>query len=98
MKTRSSDAQPTLLRTSELLARTGITHQVLYRYVTLGLLEPAQSTDGGQRLFQPTAVTLVRLVRSLNESGYSLRDIKEIFFKDERVRRAAEHGGPIVKL
>ena len=83
----SSDEQG-LLRTADVLRATGITHQVLYRYVTLGLIEAAESTPSGQRLFHPDVVTLIEVIKSLNRSGYSLRDMKTIFFKDQRVRRA----------
>ena len=77
-----------LLKTADVLRATGITHQVLYRYVTLGLIEAAESTPSGQRLFHPDVVTLIEVIKSLNRSGYSLRNMKEIFFKDQRVRRA----------
>ena len=76
-----------LLKTKEVLDRTGISHQVLYRYVTLGLIEEAKTTTGGQRLFHPHVIPLIEHIRGLNETGYSLRDIKEIFFKERRVRR-----------
>ena len=85
---RSAGDGQELLRTAAVLRATGITHQVLYRYVTLGLIEAAESTPRGQRLFHPDVVTLIEVIKSLNRSGYSLRDMKEIFFKDQRVRRA----------
>lgn len=81
-----------LLKTREVLEMTGISHQVLYRYVTLGLVEEAGNTKGGQRLFHPRVIPLIEHIRGLNETGYSLRDIKEIFFKEKRVRRACQGG------
>lgn len=78
-----------LLKTAEVLRRTGITHQILYRYITLGLIEPAETTGTGQRFFRPNVVDFIELIKSLNQSGYSLRHIKEIFFKDEKVHRLA---------
>ena len=76
-----------LLRTREVLAATDISHQMLYRYVTLGLIEESETTEGGQRLFQPAVIGIIKDIQDLNDSGYSLREIKEIFYKDERVRR-----------
>lgn len=76
-----------LLKTREVLHQTGISHQVLYRYVTIGLVEEAASTPGGQRRFHPHVVDLIEQIKGLNATGYSLRDIKEIFFKEQRVRR-----------
>src|SRR5688572_20965308 len=81
-----------LLRTAEVLERTGITHQVLYRYMTLGLIDARRTTETGVRLFHPDVVRLIEIVKGLNQSGYSLRDMKEIFFKDERVRRMMSKG------
>ncbi len=77
-----------LLRTKDVLEQTGITHQVLYRYVTLGLIEEAGTTEGGQRLFHPRVISLIDRIRGLIDTGYSLRHLKEIFFKEDRVRRA----------
>jgi len=81
-----------LLRTAEVLERTGITHQVLYRYMTLGLIDAARTTDTGVRLFHPDVVRLIEIVKSLNQSGYSLRDMKDIFFKDARVKKMMSKG------
>ncbi len=77
-----------LLRTADVLEETGITHQVLYRYITLGLIEPRVTTGTGLRFFHPNVVTLIKLIIRFNQSGYSLRDMKDIFFKDKRVKRA----------
>ncbi|MBN1419380.1 MAG: MerR family transcriptional regulator [Planctomycetes bacterium] len=76
-----------LLRTAEILRATGISRQVLYRYLTLGLIREAEITPTGQRLFDPRTVSLIHLVRELNESGYSLRDLRDTFFRDRRLRR-----------
>ncbi|MCH2374940.1 MAG: MerR family transcriptional regulator [Planctomycetes bacterium] len=77
-----------LLRPAEVLGKAKITHQVLYRYVTLGLIEPAAELESGARLFHPNVIVLIEVIQSLIRSGYSLRDIKEIYFKDERVKKA----------
>jgi DNA-binding transcriptional MerR regulator len=76
-----------LLKTHEVLEATRITHQTLYRYVTLGLIEESETTAGGQRLFHPNVIELIEQIKELNQSGYSLRDIKEIFYKESRVQR-----------
>lgn len=76
-----------LLRTGQVLQRAQISHQVLYRYVTLGLIEPAVVSESGLRLFHPNVISLIAIIKSLNRSGYSLQQMKEIFFKDTRVKR-----------
>ena len=76
-----------LLRTADVLRRTGITHQVLYRYVTLGLIGPSMVTKSGVRWFRPEVVDLIGIIRSFNQRGYSLRDLKDTFFRDKNVQR-----------
>ena len=70
-----------------MLRRTGITHQILYRYITLGLIEPAVVTETGSRLFKPAVVEFIEAIKSFNQTGYSLRDLKDTFFKDDRVKK-----------
>ena len=76
------------IRAGDVLKRAGISHQVLYRYVTQGLIQEAGQTTGGQRLYHPRVVYLIERIQGLSNSGYSLRDIKDIFFKEKRVKRA----------
>jgi DNA-binding transcriptional MerR regulator len=79
---------PELLRTADVLEKTGITHQVLYRYITLGLIEPALTTETGLRYFHPRVILLIETIKSITHEGaYSLRDLKDIFFKDDRVKK-----------
>jgi DNA-binding transcriptional MerR regulator len=75
------------LKTKDVLAATGITHQILYRYMTLGLIRETKVTSTGQRHFSPKTVAAIRLIQRLNTTGYTLRDIKDIFFKEKRLRR-----------
>jgi DNA-binding transcriptional MerR regulator len=80
-----------LLRTRDVLEATGITHQILYRYVTMGLVEELESRGParggrGPRRFPAETIAAIKLIQSLNQSGYTLRDIKDIFFKEKRLR------------
>ena len=89
MAARARKPQPSAtgdFKTRDVLKATGITHQILYRYITLGLIEEAKTTGTGQRLFDGRTIAAIRLIQRLNQSGYTLRDIKEIFFKESRVR------------
>ncbi|MCZ7647063.1 MAG: MerR family transcriptional regulator [Planctomycetota bacterium] len=74
-------AQGRLVKAGELARRTGLTRQALHVYVQMGLLEPAGTTQGGQRLFDEAAEGRVRLIRKLCSTGYTLKDIREIFLK-----------------
>ena len=83
----NAPGRPRLLRTADVLRRAGITHQILYRYVTLGLIEPARQSESGQRWFRSEVVELIEVIKSLNQTGYSLRDLKETYVRDERVEK-----------
>lgn len=71
-----------LLKAGDLARLTGLTRQSLHQYVLLGLLEPVETTKGGQRLFTPEAEERIKLIRDLLASGYTLRDVRDIFFKE----------------
>ncbi|MCK6473373.1 MAG: MerR family transcriptional regulator [Planctomycetes bacterium] len=70
------------IKIGELARRAGLTRQTVHLYVQMGLLQPVGATKGGQRLFDASAYERVDLIRRLCASGYSLRDIREIFIKD----------------
>ena len=70
-----------LYRTAEVLRATGISRQVLYRYITLGFITPAEVTETGRRMFDESVFSRLDLIRELNQSGYTLREIRETFFR-----------------
>jgi DNA-binding transcriptional MerR regulator len=41
--------------------------------------EHSAESDAGQRLFSPAAIKRIRMIKLLNDSGYPLREIREIF-------------------
>jgi len=47
----------------------------------VGLLEPAEVTPTGRRLFDEKCIERIKLIRKLNESGYPLRAIRELFLE-----------------
>jgi len=59
----------------------GISRQTLQYYLMVGLLEPTEVTATGRRMFNEAAVERIRLIRKLNESGYPLRAIRELFLE-----------------
>ena len=61
--------------------KAGISRQSLQYYLMVGLLEPTEVTDTGRRLFDDEAVTRIKLIRKLNQSGYPLRAIRELFME-----------------
>ncbi len=69
----------TLLRIGAAAEKAGISRQMLQYYVMLGLIKPAGKSPCGQRLFDQKSISRIKLIRKLNHSGYTLRDIREIF-------------------
>ncbi|UCC23528.1 MAG: MerR family transcriptional regulator, partial [Planctomycetota bacterium] len=53
----------------------------LQYYVMVGLLEPTEVTAGGRRLFDKKSIERIRLIKKLNDSGYPLRAIRELFLE-----------------
>jgi hypothetical protein len=73
-----------LLTTGEVMERTGLSRQVLYHYTSIGLIEEAATTPAGHRLYPEHVVRHLAVIRALNETGYSLRDIRDVFFRRGR--------------
>ncbi|GIW73035.1 MAG: hypothetical protein KatS3mg102_2577 [Planctomycetota bacterium] len=69
-----------LLTSGELAERSGLSRQVIYTYTTMGLLREAERSKAGHKLFEETALVRLRIIENLKERGYTLRDIKQIFF------------------
>jgi len=61
--------------------KAGISRQTLQYYLMVGLLEPTEVTSSSRRLFDDKAVQRIKLIKKLNESGYPLRAIRELFLE-----------------
>jgi DNA-binding transcriptional MerR regulator len=68
-----------LMRISAAAKAAGVSKQTIDYYVMLGLIEPIRHADRPARYFDDALVRRIRLVRRLNESGYTLRDIRETY-------------------
>jgi DNA-binding transcriptional MerR regulator len=74
----------------EAARRAGVSRQSLQYYLMIGLLEPTEVSAGGRRLFDSKAVERVRLIRKLNQSGYQLRAIRDLFIDQEKDRKGRQ--------
>jgi len=61
--------------------KAGISRQSLQYYLMVGLLEPTEVTPTGRRLFGEKAIERIKLIKRLNDSGYPLRAIRELFLE-----------------
>lgn len=78
----SGDEKTPCWRIGKAAELAGVSRQTLQYYLLLGLLEPTKRTSHGQQLFDEEALERVRLVKRMNDSGYPLREIRDIFLKD----------------
>jgi len=65
--------------------KAGISRQSLQYYIMVGLLEPVEVTSSGRRMFDEDAVKRIKLIKRLNDSGYPLRAIRELFLEGTSV-------------
>ncbi len=70
-----------LMSIGQAAEKAGVSRQSLQYYLMVGLLEPTEITSTGRRLFDQKAVDRIRLIRKLNDSGYPLRAIRELFME-----------------
>jgi DNA-binding transcriptional MerR regulator len=61
--------------------KAGISRQSLQYYLMVGLLEPTEVTSTGRRLFDEERIKRIKLIKKLNDSGYPLRAIRELFME-----------------
>lgn len=67
------------MRISAAAAAAGVSKQTLEYYVMLGLVAPIRPRGARGRFFDRELVKRIRLIRELNRSGYTLRDIRETY-------------------
>lgn len=74
-------------RKTELVAigqaakKAGVSRQSVQYYMMVGLLEPTVVTETGRRLFDDKSIERIKLIKLLNEGGYPLRGIRELFLE-----------------
>ena len=73
------DNDKKLLSIGKAAEKAGISRQTLQYYLMLGLLEPRKVTTTGRRKFDADNIERIKLIKKLNESGYPLRAIRELF-------------------
>ena len=70
-----------LIPVGKAAKKAGISRQSLQYYLMIGLLEPTEITPTGRRLFDEKIIERIRLIKKLNDSGYPLRAIRELFLE-----------------
>lgn len=70
-----------LVSIKQAAEKAGVSRQSLQYYLMVGLLEPTAVTSTGRRMFGRKAIERIRLIRKLNDSGYPLRAIRDLFME-----------------
>ena len=70
------------MRISAAAQSAGVSKQTVEYYIMLGLISPVRPTGKKGRYFDEALVKRIRLIRRLNESGYTLRGIRETYLRD----------------
>ena len=65
-------------RIGELAARSGLTPDALRYYERLGLLSPPARSQGGFRLYSPTALDRLLFIKQAQLLGFRLEEIREL--------------------
>jgi len=69
------------MRISQAAKAAGVSSQTIEYYIMLGLIEPIRQPGKRGRLFDDAIVQRIRLIRQLNETGYTLREIRETYLR-----------------
>ena len=77
----SDDENKNLMSIGIAAKKAGISRQSLQYYLMVGLIEPNEISPTGRRLFNEDSIERIKLIKGLNESGYTLRAIKELFIE-----------------
>ena len=67
------------LRIGAAARLAGVGTQTVEYYIMLGLVEPLRPPGRKGRFFDAAMIRRIRLIRRLNESGYTLQAIRETF-------------------
>lgn len=78
VKTGQEQEEP-LLRISAAAAAAGVPTQTVEYYILIGLIRPIRRENAPGRYFNRRLVRRIRLIRELNQSGYTLRAIRETY-------------------
>ena len=67
-----------LLKVGDMARKTGKSVRALHLYEELGLLNPTARSLGGFRLYDESALTRIRWIELLQESGFTLHQIQDL--------------------
>ena len=91
MMTREQ-AKEKLIRISAAAEAAGVSKQTVEYYIMLGLIDPIRPPGSRGRFFDKGLVKRIRLIRRMNKSGYTLRDIRQTYLEGRKRKGASANG------
>ena len=83
-------SQKKLFQIGQAAQKAGVSRQSLQYYLMVGLLKPSKVTDSGRRMFNKSDVERIKLIKKLNNSGYPLRAIRELFIHQRKDQKGTD--------
>lgn len=80
-RAKKKSLPPGMMRLAAAARSAEVSTQTVEYYILLGLIRPIRIPGWHGRLFDGALVRRIRLIRRLNRTGYTLRDIREVYFK-----------------
>jgi hypothetical protein len=77
----SKSDEPSCVRISAAAKSAGVSRQTVEYYILIGLITPIRLPGRPGRFFDRRLIRRIRLIRRMNDSGYTLRAIREIYMK-----------------
>ena len=70
-----------LLKLGQAAKSAGVSPQTVEYYIMLGLITPINPPGTRRRFFDADLVKRIRLIRELNDTGYTLREIRTTWLR-----------------
>lgn len=79
MESKKKPSGDSLMRISQAAREAHVSRQTIEYYIMLALVQPLRRAGKKGRYFDQRLVARIRLIRNLNQSGYTLRAIRETY-------------------
>ncbi|MZP28390.1 MerR family transcriptional regulator [Heliobacterium undosum] len=76
-----------MLKIGELAERCNVNKRTIDYYTAMGLLAPAQRSEGKYRLYDESAVERIHFIRTMQEQRFSLDEIRQMLLGDPLVQK-----------
>ncbi len=83
MPSKQPKSDANRLKISAVAAQAGVSKNTIEYYIMLGLITCRRDPKTGRRIFNEDHIKRIALIRELNQSGYALREIRDIWMKNK---------------